>query len=104
MNTRSMLLASATIVLAIGAVSSAQAADQVLYGAIASASGQKLDGVIVSAKREGSTITTSVYTDAAGNYYFPADAGGQISRLGADARLRAVEGRRSICRPTSART
>ena len=26
----------------------------------------------VSAKLEGSTITTSVYTDAAGNYYFPA--------------------------------
>jgi len=28
--------------------------------------------VVVSAKREGSNITTSVYTDATGNYYFPA--------------------------------
>ena len=28
-------------------------------------------GVTVSARREGSTITTSVYTDETGNYYFP---------------------------------
>ena len=34
-------------------------------------SGQKLEGVTVSAKLEGSTITTSVYTDAAGVYVFP---------------------------------
>ena len=47
------------------------AADQVLSGAIVSRSGQKLEGVTVSARLEGSTITTSVYTDAAGNYYFP---------------------------------
>jgi len=47
------------------------AADQVLGGAIASQSGQKLEGVTVSAKLEGSTITTSVYTDTAGNYFFP---------------------------------
>src|SRR5438874_1527125 len=53
------------------APSAAQAADQLLSGAIASPSGQKLEGVTVSAKREGSTITTSVYTDAAGNYFFP---------------------------------
>src|SRR5207237_5367034 len=49
----------------------AQAADVVLSGTIASASGQKLEGVTVSAKREGTTITTSVYTDESGNYYFP---------------------------------
>ena len=46
-------------------------ADQLLSGRVASRSGQKLDGVTVSAKREGSTITTSVYTDAAGEYFFP---------------------------------
>src|SRR5262249_10950824 len=34
-------------------------------------SGQKLEGVTVSAKLEGSTITTSVYTDETGRYYFP---------------------------------
>ena len=62
------LLAGAFALCLTGA---AVAADQSLSGAIASASGQKLEGVTVSAKREGSTIATSVYTDAAGNYYFP---------------------------------
>jgi streptogramin lyase len=67
-----MLLASAAAVVAgLGMTATAQAADQILSGAIASATGQKLDGIVVSAKREGSTITTSVYTDATGNYYFP---------------------------------
>jgi streptogramin lyase len=67
-----MLLASAAaVVTALGMTASAQAADQILTGAIASATGQKLDGVTVSAKRDGSTITTSVYTDATGNYIFP---------------------------------
>src|SRR3979490_1524882 len=51
--------------------SAAHAADQLLSGAIASRSGQKLEGVTVSAKLEGSTIATSVYTDAAGVYIFP---------------------------------
>jgi streptogramin lyase len=69
MNTiRTMLLACATPLLA---ASPAHAADQLLSGAITSRSGQKLEGVTVSAKREGSTITTSVYTDAAGDYFFP---------------------------------
>jgi streptogramin lyase len=48
-----------------------EAADQMLSGAISSASGRKLEGVTVSAKLEGSTITTSVYTDTAGTYVFP---------------------------------
>jgi streptogramin lyase len=69
MNTiRTAVLACA---LPLAAATAAQAADQVLSGRIASSSGQKLDGVTVSAKREGSTITTSVYTDAAGGYFFP---------------------------------
>src|SRR5437764_7196656 len=63
-----LLLACAASLLA---PSAAQAADQSLSGTITSASGQKLEGVTVSAKREGSTITTSVYTDETGNYYFP---------------------------------
>ncbi len=64
----SMLLASAAAVVAgLGMTVSAQAADQILSGSIATAAGQKLDGVVVSAKREGSTITNSVYTDATGN-------------------------------------
>ena len=70
MNTiRTTLLLACALPLA--AATAAQAADQRLSGRIASSSGQKLDGVTVSAKREGSTITTSVYTDAAGEYFFP---------------------------------
>jgi len=57
--------------LPLAAATAAQAADRPLSGRIASATGEKLDGVTVSAKREGSTITTSVYTDAAGEYFFP---------------------------------
>jgi streptogramin lyase len=65
---QAILLACATSLLV---VISAHAADQILSGAISSQSGQKLEGVTVSAKLEGSTITTSVYTDTAGTYVFP---------------------------------
>src|SRR5205823_8057672 len=67
-NVRSLLLAAAAILVMVTA---AQAADQLLTGAISSRAGQKLEGVTVSAKLEGSTITTSVYTDETGRYYFP---------------------------------
>src|SRR5438552_7184033 len=67
-NVRSLLLAAAAIMVMVTA---AQAADQLLTGAISSRAGQKLEGVTVSAKMEGSSITTSVYTDTAGNYFFP---------------------------------
>jgi len=56
----------------------AHAADPILSGAIARARAQKLDGITVSAKLEESTITTSVYTDTGGNYYFPAPARGEV--------------------------
>src|SRR5262245_511796 len=71
-NVRSILLASATAVITgLAATSVAQADDQLLRGTIVSASGEKLGGVTVSARLDGSTITTSVYTDETGNYYFP---------------------------------
>ena len=35
-----------------------------------------MEGVLVSAKREGSTITTTVVTNEQGRYSFPADAHG----------------------------
>jgi streptogramin lyase len=73
---RSMLLATAAAVLA---TTSAAQADQILSGTITSASGQKLDGIVVSAKKIGSTITTSVYSDTTGNYYFPPMADGQYN-------------------------
>lgn len=50
-----------------------------LTGAVKSAAGAKLAGVTVSAKVEGSTITTSVFTDEDGEYYFPAIAAGHYS-------------------------
>ena len=42
-----------------------------LTGTVTSASGEKLGGVTVSAKMPGHTITTSVFTDDQGKYYFP---------------------------------
>src|SRR5947207_3311967 len=36
-----------------------------------SSAGEKMGGITVSAKPEGGTITTTVFTDEAGNYYFP---------------------------------
>src|SRR3954471_11770691 len=46
-------------------------ADQLLTGKITAAGGEKMGGVTVSAKAEGSTITTTIYTDEEGAYYFP---------------------------------
>src|SRR5713101_9662006 len=43
-----------------------------LTGSVKSASGEKMAGVTVSAKMFGATITTTVFTDEQGNYYFPA--------------------------------
>src|SRR5882672_10035416 len=70
-NMRSILLVSAASLVGLAVPTATLAADQLLSGAIASASGQKLEGVTVSAKRDGTTITTTVYTDETGNYYFP---------------------------------
>ena len=47
------------------------AADTVLSGAVTSAGGDKMGGVTISAKAAGQTITTSVFTDDSGAYYFP---------------------------------
>src|ERR1700719_3320118 len=42
-----------------------------LTGTVKSATGEKMGGVTVSAKIGETTVTTSVYTDEQGNYYFP---------------------------------
>jgi streptogramin lyase len=52
-------------------ISPSAAADVVLTGAIKSPSGEEMAGVTVSAKAEGQTITTTVFTDEAGSFYFP---------------------------------
>jgi hypothetical protein len=49
----------------------AHAADALLSGTVTSAAGEKLGGVTVSAKPVGGTITTTVFTDETGSYYFP---------------------------------
>jgi len=68
---RFMLSAAAIVTAGFVTTVAGQAAEQILSGTIISASGDKLGGVTVSAKRDGTTITTSVYTDEQGNYYFP---------------------------------
>jgi streptogramin lyase len=40
-------------------------------GVVKSSDGKPMEGVAVSARAEGKTFTTSVYTDAAGKYVFP---------------------------------
>ncbi|HMJ63592.1 MAG TPA: carboxypeptidase regulatory-like domain-containing protein, partial [Bryobacteraceae bacterium] len=64
-------IALAIIFGAMTFVPGAAYADSLLTGAITSAAGEKMGGVTVSAKAEGSTITTSVFTDESGGYYFP---------------------------------
>src|SRR5258706_1898536 len=73
---RGKLLASVAG-LVVGFAAGGACADQLLTGSITSASGQKLEGVQVSAKREGATITTSVYNDQNGDYFFPSMADGK---------------------------
>jgi streptogramin lyase len=72
---KALLLASAAAIMI--APAPASAADHILSGSIASTAGEKLGGVTVSARLEGSTITNSVYTDESGNYYFPPMAAGK---------------------------
>ena len=55
----------------------AQAAPPTLSGKIASDREGPMEGVLVSAKKPGQTITVTVVSDANGDYAFPAD------RLGA---------------------
>jgi len=74
---RGKLLASVASLIVAGFAATTASADQLLTGSVASAAGQKLEGVLVSAKREGSTITTNVYTDLNGEYFFPAMADGK---------------------------
>ena len=63
------LMSAVAFVLAAGPATSG---DLPLTGTIKSSSGEALAGVTVSAKPDGQPITTSVYTDEAGHYYFPA--------------------------------
>jgi streptogramin lyase len=66
------LTAAGAIAFSLAAwISPSAAADVVLSGAVRSVGGEAMGGVTVSAKAEGQTITTTVFTDEAGNFYFP---------------------------------
>src|SRR5262245_62202414 len=58
--------------LAPGAAGTAAAADAALAGKVTSAEEGAMEGVVVSARKDGSTIRVSVVTDAQGRYSFPA--------------------------------
>jgi streptogramin lyase len=69
---RVCLAATTAAALALAGVGSASAADSALTGQVSSAEEGAMEGVLVSAQREGSTIRITVVTDAQGRYAFPA--------------------------------
>ncbi len=73
------LCLAAALTAGLAAPYSAFGAEALLSGTIKSASGQAMGGVTVSAKAIGSTITTTVFTDTAGEYYFPPLAAGDYA-------------------------
>ena len=68
----SFAISVAVLVMAFAGRSSAQASAD-LTGVVSSEAEGPLEGVVVSAKRAGSTITVSVMTDAQGRYALPAN-------------------------------
>jgi len=68
---RNALLAALAVAAGTMGLAAVANADAVLSGTITSAGGEKLGGVTVSAKPVSGTVTTTVFTDAAGDYYFP---------------------------------
>lgn len=71
---RSHLFAGASLaaLLLAGFCSTAALADVTLAGQVSSAEEGPMEGVLVSAKKDGSTITTTVVSDDKGHYSFPA--------------------------------
>ena len=70
-NARCLIVSNLTLFIAI-MVAAPALADALLSGTVKSADGKAMGGVTVSAKPDGGTITTSVYTDEAGKFFFPA--------------------------------
>ena len=73
MRTRSALLASAASTAIVLLTAPAMAQSVALTGKVASAAEPVMEGVVVSAKKDGSTITVSVISNDKGQYSFPAD-------------------------------
>jgi virginiamycin B lyase len=75
MRLRHALLASAGTLAALTLPAGFHAAfaQSALTGQVSSAEEGNMEGVVVSAKKDGATITVSVVTDAQGHYAFPAN-------------------------------
>ena len=69
-----MLARRLSLIAALGvAAASLQVGAQVLSGTVSSAEEGAMEGVLVSAKRPGSTVTLTVVSDGRGRYQFPSD-------------------------------
>ncbi len=64
-------LSTVSVLALFGAFAVPAQADALLSGAIRTKDGAAMAGVTVSAKMDGSPITTTVFTDQTGRYYFP---------------------------------
>src|SRR5215470_4527703 len=65
-----LLVTSAVLAMSCAQAGLAQAAGK-LAGQVTSAEEGVMEGVVVSAKKDGSTIAISVISDATGNFSFP---------------------------------
>ena len=74
MQSRNLLLAlgAAAMAVALELVPAQAQAPMALSGQVSSAAEGPMEGVIISAKREGSTTTISVVSDSSGRFSFPA--------------------------------
>jgi len=70
---RIVVAATFVLAVAIAAPRVGHAADSALAGQVSSAEEGAMEGVLVSAQRDGSTIRVTVVSDAQGRYGFPAD-------------------------------
>jgi streptogramin lyase len=59
------------LAVSVSGIASAPPDGTVLAGTVKSVTGEKMAGVTVSSRADGQTITTSVFTDGNGEYYFP---------------------------------
>ena len=78
--TATLIVAAMVTALMLCLSARAYGADEnlsLLTGTVKSDAGEKMAGVTVSAKAEGKAITTNVFTDQQGDYYFPPMPAGQ---------------------------
>src|SRR5262245_34996669 len=66
-----ILLTAALVFLVLGSASFRAQAQIALSGLVSSSEEGAMEGVLVSAKKEGATITTTVVSDVQGRYRFP---------------------------------